>query len=151
LRITIDIEGEEVTIKVTPSPLPAEGQTTLADFTTDGDDEPSRHPTLEGGAQFFNHIPVRPNADAKGGVIADNHGNRGYARGGIPNSCSRCGQVHRRCCDRINDPRSVVAWSCLTCMGWEDDSDELDGHRFTTGYFHHPLWPEQYARLLNGA
>jgi len=126
---------------VTPSPLPAEGQTTLADFTTDGD-EPSQDPTLEDTTLEQGYWRV---ADAEGGVIADNHGNRGYARGGIPNSCSRCGQVHRRA-------RAITeGYRCLTCEDWGEDSDALDGHRFTTRYFHHPLWATQYARLQDGA
>jgi len=148
LRIVITIEGGEVTVSVTPSPPPAEGQTTLADFTADGD-EPSRHPTLEGEAQFFNHIPVRPNVDANEGVNAENRpervGNQGYARTGTPNSCSRCGQVHRRCRE-IDE-----GFRCLTCEGWYDESTELHLHRRETGWFDHPRWADQYERLQNGA
>lgn len=148
LRITITIEGDEVTVKVTPTPPPAEGQTTLADFITDGD-EPSQHPTLEGEPQFFNHIPVRPNVDAEGGVNVDNRpgrvGNQGYARAGIPNSCSRCGQVNRRC-------REITeGFRCLTCEGWYDGATELHLHRRETGWFQHPLWAKQYERLQHGA
>ena len=179
MRITITIEGDEVTVKVTPTPPSDEGQTTLDDFTTQEQKcnacgsnlvrwgngwtchcyRPHHHPQWKKQfgepqhhePQFFNHIPVRPNIDANEGVNAENHGNRGYARTGIPNSCSRCGQVNRQCRNRLNDHRSVVAWACLTCMVWLERAEGLFAHREATDWHEHPLWAKQYERLQHGA
>jgi len=163
LKITITIEGEEVTVKVTGAPAPAEGQTTLADFITTDEDldedgnlpmKPQHYPSHpnQGGSgddEPSRHIPVRPNVDAEQGVNVDNQrgraGNQGYARRGVPNSCSRCGQVNRRCRE-INE-----GFRCLTCEGWYDGATELHLHRRETGWFQHPLWAQQYERLQHGA
>jgi len=129
-------------------------QTSLSDFITDGD-EPSQHPTLEGEAQFFNHIPVRPNVDAEGGVNAENRpervGNQGYARTGIPNSCSRCGQVNRQCRHRVITHLTASEWGCAVCAPMGEYGDALLTQRRLTGYFEHPLWAWQYERLQRGA